>query len=148
MKLAAIASLLLSASALLPSHADAHDIVHDISREQAVVVTFSYGGAEPFSFESYELFRAGEDIPFQVGRTDALGRVAFPAPQPGSWRLKVFSESGHGADLDFDTTQATAPGSCEAPKLGNRLKALVGASLLFGIFGLLNLFVKKREVSP
>ena len=131
--------------AWLPGRAGAHDLEHSISEGEAVCVKLFYADGNEFSFESYEIYRAGDEIPFQVGRTDAQGRVVFMPDRAGTWRLKVFSEDGHGADLSFTTGGGSGVRDAEEPSLGRNLRLLVGVSLIFGAFGLVDLFLRRRR---
>jgi hypothetical protein len=67
----------LALCAWLPGQALAHDLQHEIGEGEAVSVRLFYADGSDFAFESYEVYRAGEEVPFQVGRTDLLGRVVF-----------------------------------------------------------------------
>ena len=81
----------------------AHDLQYSIDEGAAVYVKLFFGDGNEFSFESYEIYRAGEEIPFQVGRTDAHGRLVFLPDRAGTWRIKAFSEDGHGVDFSLTT---------------------------------------------
>lgn len=110
----------------------------------AVIVALRYGDGSPFSYESAEVYRPAESIPFLAGRTDANGRLAFIPDRAGDWRIKAFSEDGHGGDF---TVATTGEGGTSAPSVGlGTLGGLaVGLSLLFGIFGVWSLFLRKRS---
>jgi len=83
----------------LPERAAAHDLRHSIEEGAAVTVKLFSADGNEFSFESYEVYYEGEEIPFQVGRTDARGRLVFLPDRAGTWRVKAFSKDGHGADF-------------------------------------------------
>lgn len=123
----------------------AHEIHHEIQSTGAVVVTLRYADDKPFSYEAYELYPAGKDVPAQVGRTDAEGRVVFVPGTNRQWRLKAFSADGHGVDLRFESP--VVGGGAVAPETGPTRASLVlfGLSLLLGGFGLFQLFVKRSH---
>lgn len=122
----------------------AHDVQHVVGAGRAVSVTFSLAGKEAFSFEAYEIYREGEDVPFQVGRTDCHGRLVFLPDRPGKWRIKTFSEDGHGADVLLTTDEPGAiEGSAECA-VGRKLRILTGVGLIFGLFGTVSLLVRRR----
>jgi nickel transport protein len=144
MRAARAAGLLLALAAATPAGGLAHEVTHQLTREEAVVVTLRYGDGGAFAYEQYEVLPPGETIPFQTGRSDAQGRVAFLPDRPGEWRVKASSEDGHGVDL---TVQVDAVGSAAARprslwERSSRLAAGIG--LLFGIFGVLTLFRRRR----
>jgi len=131
-----------------PVAAPAHDLQHEVGvAEGAIAVRLSFADGNVFSFEAYEVYREGEDIPFQVGRTDALGRLIFMPDQPGDWRVKVFSEDGHGLDFSVVAGERGAVEKAGGSPLAAYSRLIVGVAVIFGIFGLLNLFLVrgKRE---
>ena len=135
--------LVLVLCAWLPGQALAHDLQHRIDEGAAVSVRLFFADGRDFSFESYEIYRAGDEVPFQVGRTDLQGRVVFLPDRAGTWRIKAFSEDGHGADFSFSTGVEGGVGDASPPFLERHLRIVVGVSLIFGAFGLLNLWTRK-----
>jgi nickel transport protein len=136
---------LLVFALLLPGRALAHDLHYSVEQGPAVYVRLYFGGGEEFSFEKYEIYRNGEEIPFQVGRTDVKGRLVFLPDRPGTWRVKAFSEDGHGVDISVTTdAKGGVEGSTE-PRFDRHARIIMGVSLIFGIFGLINLFVRRRS---
>jgi nickel transport protein len=130
--------------AWLPGQALAHEMQHRIDEGPAVAVKLFFADGSDFSFESYELYHTGEEIPFQVGRTDSRGRVVFIPDRAGTWRLKAFSEDGHGVDFSFATGAKGDARNVNRPFLERRLLIVVGVSVIFGIFGVVSLFTRKR----
>ena len=137
--------LVLLLCAWLPGHALAHDLLHQIAEAEAVSVRLFFADGRDFSFESYEIYRAGEEVPFQVGRTDVQGRVVFLPDRAGTWRIKVFSEDGHGADFSFSTGAKGGVGKASSPFLERHLRIAVGVSVIFGVFGLVSLLMRRGK---
>jgi nickel transport protein len=129
----------------LPERAAAHDLRHSIEEGVAVTVKLFFADGNEFSFESYEVYHAGEEIPFQVGRTDALGRLVFRPDRAGTWRVKVFSEDGHGADLSLTTGVQGAVESADRSLFERHSRLVVGVSIIFGIFGLVSLYARRKD---
>ena len=73
--------LVLALCAWLPGRALAHDLQRQIDEGAAVVVRLFFADGSDFSFESYEVYRADDEIPFQVGRTDLRGRSSISLPR-------------------------------------------------------------------
>lgn len=134
-------SFLLLASA--PAYA--HDLQYAVESGPAVIVRLFYTDQARFSYEGYEVFRKGEKIPYQVGRTDALGRLAFVPDRAGEWRIKTTSGDGHGVDFSLGTDAAQAIAATERPLFDRYARPITGAAILFGLFGLLSLFVKRKK---
>jgi nickel transport protein len=126
-----------------PGQAMAHDLQHSIHEGTAVSVNLSFADGNEFDFESYEVYRAGEEIPFQVGRTDARGRVVFLPDRAGTWRIKAFSEDGHGADFSFTTGARNHIQEANKPFLERHLRIIAGVSVIFGVFGLVSLLTRR-----
>jgi nickel transport protein len=133
----------LALCAWLSGQALAHDLQHQVNEGAAVAVRFFFADGNDFSFESYEVYRAGDEIPFQVGRTDQKGRVVFLPDRAGTWRIKAFSEDGHGADISFSTGVKADGRDASQPLLERHLRIVVGVSVIFGLFGLMNLLMRR-----
>jgi nickel transport protein len=137
-------ALLVLPAALLASTLHAHSLSHEAQPGNVVIVELRYGDGSPFSYETAEVYRPAESVPFLAGRTDANGRLAFVPDRSGDWRVRAFSEDGHGGDF---TVAAVAEGgsSPSSAGLGEVGDLAVGLSILFGLFGLWSLFVRKRS---
>jgi nickel transport protein len=129
--------------AWLPGQALAHELQHSVDEGAAVSVKLSFADGSDFDFEAYEVYRDGDEIPFQVGRTDAQGRVVFIPDRAGAWRVKAFSEDGHGVDFSFTTGVKSDVQDADEPPLARHLRILVGLSVIFGVFGLVTLFTRR-----
>lgn len=122
----------------------AHDLRHEVSPGQAVVIRLSYADDSPFAFEAYEIYPQGEELPVQVGRTDARGRIAFLPERAGAWRIKAFSEDGHGLDFTLTTDSAGLVAS-DQPLYERHARIAVGVGLILGLFGFLSLYLKRKK---
>lgn len=146
-RLAAMAFLMTAAA----GGAGAHEIDHTVSRGSAVAIDFHFPDGTPFSYESFEVIPPAEETPFAVGRTDALGRVVFLPDREGDWRVRVFSEDGHGADIVVPASPAA--GSEGAPFDGvaadsgmpraSRIALALG--IILGIFGIIGMIQGRRR---
>lgn len=126
--------------------APAHEVHHRIEATQAVVVSLAYANGEPFAYEKYALYPAGQETPVQVGNTDAAGRVAFVPGATQRWRLQATSADGHGVNLEFVApAAATAAVAAPPPETPRWQTAAFGMALIFGLFGLVQLFVRHRQ---
>jgi nickel transport protein len=117
-----------------------HGLEHSVARSEAVVVTITHDDGSPFAFETVEVFAPGETVPFQQGRTDALGRVAFLPDSDGDWRVRAASEDGHGIDITVAATGAPPPPA----DTGRLSRVVTGVSILFGIFGVIAVFRRRQ----
>lgn len=130
---------------MLVSPVSAHDLQYTVAGGQAVVVKLFFVDNTPFTFESYEIYREGEKLPYQVGRTDSMGRIAFLPDRAATWRVKAFSEDGHGLDFKLSTDAAALLTGSEKPAYERYGRVVVGVALILGLFGALSLFVRKRH---
>jgi nickel transport protein len=119
----------------------AHDLQHTVTEGNAVVIRLHFADDSSFSFEEYMIYAEGEVLPFQVGRTDARGRIVFIPDRPGKWRIRAFSEEGHGADFTIETGPEHAVVNTEKPFFERYTRIIVGVAVIFGIFGVLVLFI-------
>mgnify|MGYP000920888386 FL=1 len=135
--------LLLATLCGLP-RAAAHDLQYSVTAGQAVVVKLFYVDNKPFSFEGYEIYRQGEKLPYQVGRSDGQGRIAFLPDRAGAWRLKAISEDGHGLDFTLRTDAAARIEAAEKPAYERYGRVVVGVAVILGLFGFLSLYVRNK----
>lgn len=129
---------------LVPSAALAHDLHHEVSQGQAVVIRLSYADDTPFAFVAYEIYPKDEKLPVQVGRTDARGRIAFLPERAGAWRIKAYSEDGHGLDFAL-TTDAASIVASDQPLYERYGRIVVGVALILGLFGFISLYLKRKK---
>ncbi len=127
--------------------ATAHGLSYAIEQGNAVSVRLSLDDGSVLAGERYELYRDGEDNPAQTGSTDDHGRVVFLPDRAGTWRLKVFAEDGHGKVFTIKTDAQGGVSEVEQPALALSTSLLVGLSVLFGIFGIVSLFTRKKETA-
>ncbi len=132
--------------ALLALPAFAHEVKLAEGQQSAAVLTLNYANGEPFAFEAYELYLPGKTVPEQVGRTSASGQIIFLAQGQTKWRVKAFSSDGHGIDREISIA---APSSALNPtppdgSLPRWAMLLSGVAIVFGVFGLVQLFIRKR----
>jgi len=139
-----VKAVLVLPAAVLAGVLHAHSLSHTTGQGSALIVELRYADGSPFSYEAAEVYRPAESVPFLAGRTDANGRLAFVPDRPGDWRVRAFSEDGHGGDF---TVAAAAEGgsSPSSAGLGEVGGLAVGLSILFGLFGLWSLFIRKRS---
>lgn len=143
----------------LNGSAAAHGIRYTVTNGQSVVIELSYASGRPFSNERYEIYRAGGVNPYQTGRTDPSGRIVFLPDSSVTWRIKAFSEDGHGLDINIETENPvqhadtsvvsadTLDGLLAVKKapVGTGTRIIMILALIFGVFGVVSLFVRKKR---
>ncbi|MFH1279040.1 MAG: hypothetical protein ABIK65_11770 [Candidatus Eisenbacteria bacterium] len=160
-----LVSAWVAGALLAAGPAAAHEIHHVVERGEATVVTFTSSRGSAFSSESFEVFRPGETTSFQTGRTDALGRISFLPDREGDWRVRVFSEDGHGADIRF-SAGPSGGGDGDGRGDGGRIPAepsgggadggatppadrtariVLGLGVILGLFGIFSLIRARRR---
>ena len=124
-------------------YASAHNLQHSISHEKSVTIALHFANEGDFSFQSYEIYAPSKTIPFQVGRTDTHSRLSFLPDTSGKWKVKLFSEDGHGKIIEVDvndTTQMKGTVSGDS----SIWRSLLGLLLLLSVFGVIY-FMKKES---
>jgi len=102
--------------ALLPAAAAAHGVSSAVTRDRAVIVTFTYADGAPLAFARARVIGPGDARPFAAGVSDRLGRVVFLPDRPGDWTVTLETDDGHGGTQvvtvgDGDETASdTGPG--------------------------------------
>jgi len=138
------AVILLIVLILVPS-AYGHQLDYETTHGDAVVIRFYYADSEAFSYERYEIFREGEGIPYQTGQTDVYGRLLFLPDSAGKWHIRVFSEDGHGQDISLETGEHGTLRNTNRPILEQYARLLIGLAFIFGFFGIISLFYRRRR---
>lgn len=136
----------------IPATAYAHEVLHTIERGRAMAVKAFFADGEPLAYVEYEVYSPKDrNIPYQKGRTDRGGYLAFVPDTPGKWRVKVSDASGHGLDLleipvTTDKAQAAAP-SRQDEALSTAafvLRPMIGLAIIAAIFSALTLIYRLR----
>ncbi|WP_326542918.1 ABC transporter permease [Pseudorhodoferax sp.] len=133
--------------------ASAHEVHHTVARAEATVVTLQYADDTPFAGETFELMAAGSDTPLLTGRTDTRGRAVLLLDGPGPWRLRAFSDDGHGVDrvitAQAGQASAAAPSTtpAEAPFASpdRNSRIVFGLGLLLALFGIIQIVLRRRD---
>ena len=139
---------LLLCLALLSGTAWGHEIRLEQSQQAAAVVRLTYADGQPFAFEAYELYRPDNEVPEQVGRTNGEGQIVFLPGTRTDWRLKAVSADGHGVDQILKVSMAATQGNHQpgaTAGLPRTLLLIVGLGILFGLFGVVQLFLRKKQ---
>lgn len=103
--------LLAVMAAVAPALAGAHEVLHDVEHDRAVAVKAYFADGEVLAHARYQVFSPADPrIPYQEGRTDRGGWLAFVPDAPGTWRVKVVDEAGHGFDAQVDARAGPATG--------------------------------------
>jgi nickel transport protein len=113
----------------------------------AVVILIRYGDGSPFSYEQYEVFGPGDDVPYMNGRSDANGRVLFAPDRDGEWRVRFFSHDGHGGERIVPFSAIARSGDQPDPASDRLLRLTAGLGYLTGIFGIALFFLRKTTAS-
>lgn len=80
-------------------------------------------------------------LTFQSGRTDRNGRFCFVSDLAGDWKVVVDDEMGHRLEICVPVNEALAlqakqqRGEAAESSLCRYEKALMGISIMFGVFG-------------
>jgi len=139
--------LFISAPLLVSPSSWAHSVHYDV-QPKGISAKIFYATNDPASYSEYEVYGPGDKEPYQIGRTDRAGVVSFLPDRPGSWRIKVMGESSHGfhgVTLEVKVDQAFHLESFSKPLVAQYTKVIVGVSLIFGLFGLVSLYLSRRK---
>jgi nickel transport protein len=144
---AALAAALL----VVAAPAAGHEVLHEVQRGHAIAVRAYYADGEPFAYCEAEVFSpADAKIPWQKGRTDRKGWLAFVPDVAGTWRVRLADATGHGlvAEVAVDPgtlAGAAAAGQGDAPgTVGFVLRPLVAVAVIAGLFALLYWRARRR----
>ena len=137
--------------------AHAHEVLHTVERGKAIAVKAFFVDGEVLAYTEYQVFSPADSrVPYQKGRTDRSGFLAFVPDVPGAWRVRVTDSTGHGLDLAVDVA---APGA-EDPKSGRptgqdtcvaswafALRPILGVGLIAALFAVLVLLYRRKRAA-
>ncbi len=116
-----------------------------------------YDDGKPMNYARVKISAPGSKLPFQSGRTDRNGRFCFFPDVSGDWKVVVDDEMGHRLAIMVPVnetrelkTDKQIGGSVES-SLSRYERALMGISIIFGIFGCLlgwKGYKKAKEKNP
>ena len=126
---------------LLPGMIYAHGVMGKVD-SGGMVVTAQYDTGEPMSYAKVNISAPGAKLTFQSGRTDRNGRFCFFPDGPGDWKVVVDDEMGHSLEVAVPVDETMAlqanrqSGENAVSSCGRYQRALMGISIIFGIFGI------------
>jgi nickel transport protein len=148
----ALAALLLVAPSPV---AHAHEVLHTIERGKAMAVKVFFVDGEVLAYTEYQVFSPADPrIPYQKGRTDRSGYLAFVPDAPGAWRVKVTDATGHGLDLVVDVPPPGSDSSRPARPAGQgtdvaswafAVRPILGVGLIAALFAVLVLLYRRKR---
>jgi nickel transport protein len=127
---------------LLPLSLYAHGVSGKVDAG-GIVVSAEYDTGEPMSYARVKISAPGAKLQFQSGRTDRNGRFCFFPDTPGDWGVVVDDEMGHRLEVIVPVNEAhklktnQQAGRLTESSLARYERALIGISIIFGIFGCL-----------
>jgi nickel transport protein len=130
---------------LLTATAQAHQVLSRVSHTPAVLITLSYADGHPFAYEAYELYGDDPELPIQVGRTDAQGRILIMPETQRQMRIRAFTEDGHGIDTRLQIPAAEAAATRPSASAMSLEGPLLGLALLLTIFAVYQLYAKRNR---
>jgi nickel transport protein len=138
--------------------AHAHEVLHAIERGKAIAVKAFFADGEALAYTEYQVFSPTDPhIPYQKGRTDPSGYLAFVPDAAGAWRVKVADATGHGLDLVVDVAAPGADRPGRPAGQGTDVAALaswafavrpiLGVALIAALFAVLVLLYRRKRSS-
>ncbi len=107
---------------------------------QTVGIQVFYDDGTPISYAIVNV-ESEDGKKFMEFEADSLGRVFFVPPAKGKWILKISDGMGHGVVIPVESNKPLKSPENIPPFL----KAIIGASLLWGIAGTVFYFLGKHH---
>lgn len=125
----------------------AHTIHYEV-QPKGISAKIFYTQTDPASYSEYEIYGPGDTEPYQIGRTNRAGFLSFLPDRAGIWKIKILGESSHGfhgITIDLKVDKAFELESFEKPLVAKYTKVIVGISVIFGLFGIISLYLSRRK---
>lgn len=128
--------------------------VEGIVDKGGLAVTAVYDTGEPMSYAKVDISAPNAELPFQSGRTDRNGRFCFFPDTKGEWKMTINDEMGHQLEMVIPVDQNINPAlpeknqSTGEKRFHRYEKAIMGVSILFGLFGVFSWIQMNRRRSP
>jgi nickel transport protein len=142
--------LFAAVAALAPGAPRAHEVLHEVERNRAVALRAYFSDGDVLAHAQYQVYSPGDPgNPFQEGRTDRDGWLAFVPATPGAWRVKVVDETGHGLHFVVEAPPASAAGvasrgAAPASAAPFVLRPVIGLAAIAAVFGVLVAVYRRR----
>ncbi len=134
---------------LAAAPAFAHEVRHDIERGRAIAVKAYFADGEALAYTEYQVFSpADPKIPYQKGRTDRAGFLAFVPDRPGQWRVVITDAAGHGLDIAVAAGTPGGPGATPSgalPAWAFAARPILGVLVIGALFAVLVLIYRRRK---
>ncbi len=147
----ALGASLVGLTLALAAPALAHETLHEIQRGTAIAVKTYFADGEVLAYTPYEIYSPNDPkIPWQKGRTDRSGWVAFVPAAPGKWRVKVIDDTGHGLDVQLDASEtgAATTSALAGSSAAFVLRPLVGLVVIGAVFAALYAGYRRKGTAP
>lgn len=141
----AMARVILLLMLIATASLSAHEMRLEVGVDTASVITLSYPDGEPFADKPYQLFAEGSESPRQSGQTDTQGRVIFVPGRLRQWRLRAFSEEGHGTDTLLELETGSTANLSQDKAAVPFPYLILGVGVLLSGFGLLMLYARRGK---
>jgi nickel transport protein len=129
----------------MPGLAQAHEVLHTVERGKAIAVKAYFADGETLAYTEYQIFSpADPKIPYQKGRTDRAGYLAFVPDNSGQWRVQISDATGHGLDLEVDASDAPQARSAPIATWAFVVRPLLGVGAVGAIFAALIVFNRRK----
>jgi nickel transport protein len=125
----------------------AHSIHYEVE-QKGISARIFYSANDPASYSECEVYGPSDNQPYQTGRTDRAGVLSFLPDRPGIWKIKVLGESSHGfhgVTIEVRVDQGFQLESFSKPLVAQHTKVIVGVSVIFGLFGVVSLYLSRRK---
>ena len=151
-------AVLIAVLAVAPMATHAHEVLHELRPGGALALKAYFPDGQVLAYSAYEIWSPVDPkIPYQKGRTDRSGWLSFVPDVPGTWRVKVIEESGHGLDLEIDTTTLASTGAQSSSSDGAGgsvrsaafvLRPVMGVAIIAALFGALIALYRRTQSPP
>ena len=125
-----------------------HGVTYEVV-ETTVGLTAKYRDGTPMAYCDATVYSPGDsESEFQTGTTDPNGCVAFVPDTAGVWRVTVDDGMGHLLTAQVPVGTEGVASAEASHHVDSVSSAIVGISVIFGLFGVLTLIRSRARGGP
>lgn len=116
-----------------------HSLNYVLEKNKALAISLFFEKNAPASWAEYKIYAPNSTMPYQQGKSDSGGVIAFYPNKQGEWKITLNADAGHGShhqEIFVNVKENEASKITNQPTFSKFQASLSGIGIIFGIFGI------------